>query len=120
MNELKNTFFAFLDKRKEEITKESELLAKDYRKDESNLLKAKANIYDIFKAIWDAAEKTTADKEAFKEEFLKKAALIPSAWEKSLELAKQHNDTAKIVMEETKLSAVSEIKESFLSLFEEV
>lgn len=117
MKELKNTFFAFLDTRKEETTKESELLAKDDRKDESNLLKAKANIYDIFKSIWNAAEKTTTDQETFKGEFLKKATQIPSAWEKSLELAKQHNDIGKIVMEETKLSAVYEIKERFLSLF---
>lgn len=96
------------------------MLAEDDRKDESNLLKAKANIYDIFKAIWIAAEKTTSDKKTFKEEFLKKATQIPSAWQKSLEAAKQHNDTGKIVVEEIKLSAVCEIKEKFSCLFQEV
>lgn len=117
MNEMRKEFFDFLDERKADTLQEVEKLIKEDRKDESNTLKAKANIYDIFKALWDAAEKASNDKESFKENFLKKAATIPAAWEKSLEIAKQHNDVKKIVIEEAKLSAVKEIKEKFATLF---
>ena len=117
MKELKNEFFAFLDNARQNALEEAETLTKDDRKDEGNILKAKANIYDIFKAIWNAADGMADDKESFREAFRKKAEMIPSAWVTSLEKAKEHNDTHKILIEEAKLSAVSEIKEKFNSLF---
>ena len=117
MENLKCEFFAFLDERKNKTMSEAAALAKDDRKDESNVLKAKANIYDIFKAIWGAAEKLSKDQDSFKTAFLGKSSDIPAAWEKSLEVAKQHNDTFKIVIEEAKLAAVEEIKLKFDQLF---
>lgn len=117
MKELKNEFFAFLENARQNALEEAETLTKDDRKDEGNILKAKANIYDIFKAIWNAADGMADDKESFCEAFRKKAEMIPSAWVTSLEKAKEHNDTHKILIEEAKLSAVSEIKDKFNSLF---
>lgn len=114
MEELRKKYIDFLDKRKADTLQDAETLLKEERKDESNILKAKANIYDIFKAIWDAAEKASTDAESFQAAFLQKAESIPAAWEKSLEIAKQHNDVAKIMIEEAKLSAVKEIKDEFL------
>lgn len=116
MENLKNEFFAFLDERRNQTMSEAADLAGDDRKDESNVLKAKANIYDIFKAIWEAAEKLAENQDSFKTAFLEKASIIPAAWEKSLEVAKQHNDTSKIMIEEAKLAAVEEIKGKFEQL----
>ena len=48
MKELKNEFFAFLENARQNALEEAETLTKDDRKDEGNILKAKANIYDIF------------------------------------------------------------------------
>ena len=117
MKELKNEFFAFLDNARQNALEEAETLTKDDRKDEGNILKAKDNINDIFKAIWNAADGMADDKESFCEAFRKTAEMIPSAWVTSLEKAKEHNDTHKILIEEAKLSAVSEIKDKFNSLF---
>ncbi len=44
-------------------------------------------------------------------------SVFHSFWEKSLEIAKQHNDTSKIMIEEAKLAAVEEIKLKFDKLF---
>ena len=51
INELEKEYFEFLDTRKQQTMTEVLDLIKDDRKDESNVLKAKANIYDIFKAL---------------------------------------------------------------------
>lgn len=117
MKELEKDFFEFLDTRKQEVLSEAAALVKDDRKDESNILKAKANIYDIFKALWTASKNTTSDMDGFKAAFLNKAAAIPSAWEVSLAKAKEHNDTFKVLIEEAKLSAVAEIKGKFAEMF---
>ena len=95
INELEKEYFEFLDTRKQQTMTEVLDLIKDDRKDESNVLKAKANIYDIFKALWNA---------------------IPSAWETSLQKAREHNDTFKILIEEAKLEAASDVKEKFMEM----
>ena len=105
----KEEFFAFLEERKNSTMKEALNLVKEERKDDSNTLKAKANIYDIIKAFWNAEEKKTQDKRVFLDNLLEKIAMLQATWTTSLELAKQHNDVAKIVIEEAKLSAVDEI-----------
>ena len=116
MNELEKEFFAFLDTRKQQTLEEASALASDSRKDESNVLKAKANIYDIFKALWNASKKTTKDTESFKETLLKKMTVIPAQWEAALTAAKKNADAGKILIEEAKLSAVSEIMEKLHDL----
>ena len=116
INELEKEYFEFLDTRKQQTMSEVLDLIKDDRKDESNVLKAKANIYDIFKVLWNAAKNTSTDMESFKEVFLNKASAIPSAWEASLQKAREHNDTFKILIEEAKLAAASEAKEKFMGM----
>ena len=117
MNEQEKSFFEFLDMRKTQTLSEALVLEKDDRKDEGNILKAKANIYDIFRAIWGAAKNSTQDIDSFQECFVKKAQDIPAAWEDSLKKARENNDSHKILIEEAKLSAVAEIREKYASLF---
>ena len=120
INELEKEYFEFLDTRKQQTMTEVLDLIKDDRKDESNVLKAKANIYDIFKALWNAAKNTSTDMESFKEAFLNKASAIPSAQETSLQKAREHNDTFKILIEEAKLEATSDAKEKFMEMVKQI
>lgn len=111
-----NLFFDFLETRKNAVEAEVASLAADGRKDESNILKAKANIYDISKAVYNAAVKSNGDNAiatAFPPAFEK----ITSQWSKSLEAAKTHNDSHKILIEESKMAAVNEIVEKFKEIF---
>ena len=106
----KEAFFNFLDDRKEDVLAQVSALISDDRKDESNVYKAKANIYDIAKAIYGASEKQ-APSENLKEDFLKRFDKITSPWAENLERAKAHGDSLKEMIDEAKLEAVSEIKE---------
>lgn len=105
---------SFLEQRKSEVLNEASKLIADGRKDESNFLKAKANIYDVFKALFGASVKAAGnDKDSFYADFKKRAETVPSAWRKSLETAKKFGDVEKILIEEAKLSAVDEIVAKF-------
>lgn len=117
MNTKKEIFFEYLDERKNTVTAEVTKLAGEDRKDESNMLRAKANIYDIFKAIWGACEKMSEGDSTFISTFNGKVEAITLPWGKSLEAAKAHNDVHKVMIEEAKLSAVNEVKEKIASLF---
>lgn len=117
MSEMEKEFFEFLDMKRQETLSESMKLEKDDRKDESNILKAKANIYEIYKSLWNAAKNISAEQEGFVEAYHHKTATIPAVWKASLEKAKDNNDTYKILIEEAKLSAVAEINEKFARMF---
>ncbi len=116
MSEKGQEFFKYLDDRKAAVLSEVKSLAAEDRTDESNILKAKANIYDISKAVFGVAEKAVSE-EQLRDEFLKKFGNITGQWEKAYEQAKTHDDSYKILVEEAKLSAVSEIKEKAAELF---
>ncbi|CRZ33972.1 hypothetical protein DFR55_10863 [Herbinix hemicellulosilytica] len=103
----------FLEQRKAEVLEEAARLIADERKDESNFLKAKANIYDVFKALLGASSKACNDKNAFYADFKKRAETVPAVWRKSLEEASRHGDTKKVLTEEAKLSAADEIIAKF-------
>lgn len=117
MEKLIKEFNEYLDQRREAVLQEAVALKNEDRVDESNILKAKSNMYDIFKSLCKVSVQSSADKEQLKKEFMKKATIIPAAWEKALETAKAHEDVEKIMIEEAKLSAVAEIKEKFEELF---
>ena len=105
MNE--KDFFTFLDTQKQTVLDEIQSLTADGRKDEANILKAKSNVYDICKSIYSALAKEAPAHvaTAFPETFDR----ITGPWKASLEAAKAHGDDRKILIEEAKLSAVSEI-----------
>ena len=112
MNE--KDFFTFLDTRKQAVLDEVKSLTDDGRKDEANILKAKSNVYDICKAIYNATAKAAATDivTAFPAAFDK----VICPWKASLEAAKTHGDARKTLIEEAKLSAVSEINAKFAEL----
>lgn len=115
MNEQINEFFNWLDTAKEAVLSEVAALASDGRTDESNSLKAKANVYDICKSVTGAILKKAPDV-SFKDAFAP-FERISDPWRKSLEAAKAHDDARKIMVEEAKLSAVTEIFAKAKELF---
>lgn len=95
--------------------KEQELITTD-RKDEANLQKIRANIYGICRTIFEVVSKTKNGEE-LREEYANKLDNLPKNWVESYERAKQHNDVTKILVEETKMEALCEVKEKFEELW---
>ncbi len=116
MNEKEKVFFDYLDEKKGQVLAEVNELASQDRIDESNVLKAKSNIYDICKAVFSASAKK-ASPDTIKDAFLSTFGNITGQWQKSLEQAKAHDDSYKILIEEAKFSAVSEILAKLEELF---
>ena len=56
-----DNMYKFLERRKAEVLEEASKLAADRRNDESNFLKAKANIYDVFKALLNVSCKAAGN-----------------------------------------------------------
>ena len=93
-------------------------LISDQRADEANFEKIRANIYDIFRTILNAALKKCGDDEsAVKEFFAEKIESIPSGWKTELENASMHGDAEKQRIEEIKLEAAVKIKTEFVKIW---
>ena len=105
MNE--TVFYTFLDKRKQAVQAEIDALSGEGRKDEANILKAKFNVYDISRSVFNVNAKKAGDDAA--EAFMASFSKITEPWTASLEAAKAHNDDRRILIEEAKLQAVEEI-----------
>lgn len=106
-------FVTYLQQEKKECQKREKQLIEDERKDEANLCKIEANIYDIFGTLYETAyreaEKRGEEGETARNTFLMKTKLIPENWRLNYEKAKEHKDVEKILIEETKLKTVAKI-----------
>lgn len=100
---------------KEAQAKERELVAAD-RKDEANLERIRANVFDICSTVLRALSKAKS-KEELEKEYLNRMEAITKNWHSSYEKAKEHNDVTKILIEETKLAVWQEVREKFQSLY---
>lgn len=98
-------------------------LVQDGRPDDAKAYRAAYNIYDVFVALIETAEKkavveASADEDAvFVQEFTKLATNIPARWRATLEQARKFNDAEKIMIEEAKLQSVDAIMAKFEELF---
>lgn len=119
MNVQQQNFESYLDEQIAACKQRSALFAADDRRDEGNLEKIRANIYEIFKTILSAAERACGtDESAQRHFFLQKIEQIPAAWAASHEKAEQHGDTEKMHMESVKLDTVREIKDRYRRIWE--
>lgn len=119
MEQKKEQFLTYLKQQNEECNIKARVLIEEERSDEAAFLKAKANIYDVFATLFTVSDKQAAgDEQKLKEEFIKKATNVPQSWKKSYELAKEHDDAEKILMEETKLAAVEDIMAKYREVWE--
>lgn len=120
MNDQQQKIDSYLDERITACKQRSAQLAADHRVDEGNLEKIRANVYEIFKTVLSAAEKTCGEDDYAKKcFFLQKAEQIPTSWTASYERAKQHGDVEKMCIESIKLDTIREIKELCMQTWEE-
>lgn len=96
-----------------------ELLADD-RTDEAIFEKVKANVYDIFRTVLSVAVQSgKGEPDAVRHFFVQKTEQIPAGWVTAYEKAEQHNDAARMRLEQIKLDVIGEIKNNFARIWEE-
>jgi len=112
-----NEFVLYLTNAIETANQKEQELINTERKDEANLQKIRANIYGICRTVFDVTAKT---KNGIKlnEEYWNRLDNLPKNWVESYEKAKIHNDVEKILIEETKLEVLNEVKEKFRTFVE--
>ena len=113
------TFTAYLDDAIAGCAEQEKALVADERKDEAVFEKIRANVYNIFRTVFSVAVQNCGeDADKVRKRFMKQIDHIPASWNASYETAKQHNDTAKVQIEEIKLAVVQEIKTEFTKIWE--
>ena len=117
MGKTKTDFLAFLEERKADCQKQIKQLCADNRRDESNFFRAKLNSYDVCRSLYEAVEKQSGGElEKVAQIFPEMVKRIADQWQMSKEVAQQHGDESKVIMETRKLEAVAETLEKFQSL----
>lgn len=120
MKEQQQKFESYLEERIAACRRRSRLLAEDDRVDEGNFEKVRANVYEIFKTVFSAAEKVCGGDDAARRAFfLQKTEQIPAGWAVSYEKAGQNGDTGKMHTEAIKLDTVREIRETYMQIWGE-
>lgn len=108
----------FIDDGKLKHKSEIEVLEKDERSDEAKFLKAGLNIYDVFNSLFETSRKQSKENEALMiSMFENLSKKVPENWVKSLELAKAHDDTEKILIEEAKLNVAKACIDKFREIY---
>jgi len=100
-------FLAYVEDKTNLYAAEEQRLVLEERKDEANIMRIRQNVYGIAKSIYEVAEKLSPGN--IKGEVTKRLGGILSTWESNYEKGKKHNDTEKILVEETKLGALRKI-----------
>ena len=109
-----NEFIEYLNAEKKDCLAKAGELENNTRRDEAIMLKIRANVFGIFVAVTQTAEKGDPDNPAgFVRE---KIESIPGAWTESLAEAERHNDYVKIMNERIKLETIAAISENFDSI----
>lgn len=108
-------YIEYLESTIKELKNEEEELIRTSRKDEANFIKIKINICDICKTIYNVSAKTNSGV-ALKEEYIRQLTRLPENWKISLDKAKEHGDTTKILIEEIKLEMLQILRAKFEEL----
>ena len=118
---MRKEFMDYLDQEKERCLATRQELIQDDRRDEADLCKIEANIYEVFSSLYQTSCKQVADgdEKAITTKFVNLANKIPLNWKESYEKAKLHNDSKKMIIEEIKLHAVDKIMSEYSRQVEE-
>lgn len=120
MEQYQADIVSYFDERILDCQKRKSLLEADERNDEADFEKIRENIYQIFKTIFSVSlQAGGSDSNAVRKQFLEKLDQIPESWRESLRKAQEHGDTAKIVIEQLKLTTAEEIKTASLAVWKE-
>ena len=110
-----NEFILYLNNSIEVAQKKEQELIATERKDEANLQKIRANIYDICRTVVQVVAKEKSG-EALWIDFMKRLDNISKSWAESYKKAKEHQDVEKILIEETKFQVLNEVKDKIKTL----
>lgn len=108
-----NQFITYIDQSVKELVQEEKNLAASDRKDESNLVKVRINVYGICKSMYGVLG-NRAENGRWKADFLQKLENMEQSWRSSYEKAREHDDVKKAVIEEIKLQTLKEVKNKFM------
>ena len=100
-------FLAYVEDKTNFYAAEEQRLVLEERKDEANIMRIRQNVYGIAKSMYEVAENLSP--EDIKGDVTKRLRGILTTWESNYEKGKKHNDTEKILVEETKLGVLREI-----------
>lgn len=113
-----NRYVEYIDQAVEQLQQEEKMLAATDRKDESNLVKIRINVYGICKSIYQVfAQSKTGEN--LKSTYLEKVDSLAVGWQESKNKAQEFQVTDKVVIEEIKLQALAELRLEFLKCWEE-
>ena len=94
-------------------------LAAQERGDEAAFEKVRANVYDIFRTVLEAALRLgDGDDGAVQRFFMMKAEQIPSSWKAARERAALHDDEERLMIEGLKLDTAREVRARFAEFWE--
>ena len=113
---MKDLMMDWLAKRAAECEARRAKLAAEGREDESTFERIRYNVYDLFRTTVGALHRAEPDEKAAWRLFERKLEEIPSAWQRSHDLAKQHGDAKKAHIERIKLEAAADIRRCYEEL----
>lgn len=111
-------FIEYIDKSVEVLQQEEKLLAATDRKDESNLVKIRINVYGICKSVYQVFAQSKAG-EVLKRTYLEKLDSLAVGWQEAKNKAQEFEAADKVVIEDIKLQVLSEVRLEFLKCWEE-
>ncbi len=110
-----SSLLEYIDKTVEQLQKEEKSLASTDRKDESNLVKIRINVYGICKTVYQVFSQIKSE-DVLKEAYLEKLDSLAKGWRESYEKARKFEDVEKAVVEELKLQTISDIRQKFIEI----
>lgn len=118
MKEQKKEFIICMEERIADCKQRAMKLSKEGCAEESVFENIRLNIYEIFKTVFSAAEKSCGeDKTALQNFFLQKLEQIPKNWKISYEKAEKHGDSEKMYIEKIKLETAQKVREIFEKIY---
>jgi len=93
-------FMTYLETMEEKLHEESARLAADDRQDESAMAKIRANVYGICKSVFHVLDTDKA---------VAKLTELYDDWESALRLAREHENTKKVIVEQIKLEVLDDV-----------
>lgn len=113
-----NKFIEYIDQAVEQLQREEKMLAATDRKDESNLVKIRINVYGICKSIYQVfAQSKTGD--LLKCTYLDKLDSLAVGWQESKNKAQEFHAVDKMIIEDIKLQTLANVRLEFLKYWED-
>lgn len=113
-----NKFIEYIDQAVERLQREEKMLAATDRKDESNLVKIRINVYGICKSIYRVfAQSKLGD--SLKSAYLDKLDCLAVGWQESKNKAQEFNAVDKMIIEDIKLQTLANVRLEFLKFGED-